>query len=128
MNVFWQTPEPLTVSQLSCLLEGQDWSKNYIHKVLRWLSGKNFIKVVGIAQEGPYQAQQYTPCLTKDEYLAYMLEEQGVNNSLFARIAVTLFKKDRKQCTPEQDEKLIAELEKMVDEYESQIEEKSKEK
>ena len=57
-----------------------------------------------------------------------MLEEQGVNNSLFARIAVTLFKKDKKQRTPEQDEKLIAELEKMVDEYEAQIEEKSKEK
>ena len=57
-----------------------------------------------------------------------MLEEQGVNNSLFAHIAVTLFKKDRKQRTPEQDEKLIAELEKMVDEYEAQIEEKSKEK
>ena len=78
MNVFWQTPEPLTVSQLSRLLEGQDWSKNYIHKVLRWLSGKEFIKVVGIAQEGRYQAQQYVPTLTKDEYLAYMLEEQGV--------------------------------------------------
>ena len=126
MNVFWQTPEPLTVSQLSRLLVGQDWSKNYIHKVLRWLSDKEFIKVVGIAQEGRYQAQQYVPTLTKDEYLAYMLEEQGVNNSLFARIAVTLFKKDKKQRTPEQDEKLIAELEKMVDEYEAQIEEKSK--
>ena len=121
MNVFWQTPEPLTVSQLSR-------SKNYIHKVLRWLSAKELIKVVGIAQEGRYQAQQYVPTLTKDEYLAYMLEEQGVNNSLFARIAVTLFKKDKKQRTPEQDEKLIAELEKMVDEYEAQIEEKSKEK
>lgn len=120
--------EPLTVSQLSRLLVGQDWSKNYIHKVLRWLSDKEFIKVVGIAQEGRYQAQQYVPTLTKDEYLAYMLEEQGVNNSLFARIAVTLFKKDKKQRTPEQDEKLIAELEKMVDEYEAQIEEKSKEK
>ena len=71
---------------------------------------------------------RYVPTLTKDEYLAYMLEEQGVNNSLFAHIAVTLFKKDRKQRTPEQDEKLIAELEKMVDEYEAQIEEKSKEK
>ena len=128
MNVFWQTPEPLTVSQLSRLLTGQDWSKNYIHKVLRWLSDKEFIKVVGIAQEGRYQAQQYVPTLTKDAYLAYMLEEQGVNNSLFARIAVTLFKKDKKQRTPEQDEKLIAELEKMVDEYEAQIEEKSKEK
>ena len=92
------------------------------------MSDKEFIKVVGIAQEGRYQAQQYVPTRTKDENLAYMLEEQGVNNSLFARIAVTLFKKDKKQRTPEQDEKLIAELEKMVDEYEAQIEEKSKEK
>lgn len=55
-------------------------------------------------------------------------KKRGVNNALFARIAVALFKKDRKQRTPEQDEKLIAELEKMVDEYEAQIEEKSKEK
>ena len=71
---------------------------------------------------------QFVSCLTEDEFLANMLEEQGVNNALFARIAVALFKKDRKQRTPEQDEKLIAELEKMVDEYEAQIEEKSKEK
>ena len=118
--MFWQTPEPLTVSQLSRLLTGQDWSKNYIHKVLRWLSDKEFIKVVGIAQEGRYQAQQYVPTLTKDEYLAYMLEEQGVNNSLFARIAVMLINKI--------DTSNQAELEKMVDEYEAQIEEKSKEK
>ena len=52
--------------------------------------------------------------------LQNMLEEQGVNNALFARIAVALFKKDGKQRTPEQGRKLIAELEKMVDEYESQ--------
>ena len=138
MNVFWQTPEPLTVSQLSRLLEGQDWSKNYIHKVLRWLSGKNFIKVVGIAQEGNGTdderdlalgiAQDFDLFRGIFGQVAHHMEEQGVNNSLFARIAVTLFKKDKKQGTPEQDEKLIAELEKMVDEYEAQIEEKSKEK
>ncbi len=52
-----------------------------------------------------------------EEILLNMLAEQGVNNALFARIAVALFKKNSKQSTPEQDAKLIAELEKMVEEY-----------
>ena len=134
MNVFWQTPEPLTVSQLSRLLVGQDWSKNYIHKVLRWLSDKGFIYALTQQDELPdqmlfYNGGAFLTCEGSQSLEDLkMLEEQGVNNSLFARIAVTLFKKDKKQRTPEQDEKLIAELEKMVDEYEAQIEEKSKEK
>ena len=77
-------------------------------------------KVVGVAQEGRYQAKQYLACLSKDEFLANLLKEQGVNNALFARIAVALFKKDPQKCTPQQDQKLIAELEKMVDAYEAQ--------
>ena len=95
---------------------------------MKQLVKKGMIKADGIQQDRFYRSQQFVSCLTKDEFLANMLEEQGVNNALFARIAVALFKKDRKQRTPEQDEKLIAELEKMVDEYEAQIEEKSKEK
>ena len=101
---------------------------NYIDKLLGQLVKKGMVKADGIQQDRFYRSQQFVPCLAKDEFLANILEEQGVNNALFARIAVALFKKDGKQRTPEQDEKLIAELEKMVDEYESQIEEKSKEK
>lgn len=125
MNVFWQTSEPLTISQLSGLLSEHAWSKNYIHKVLRWLCEKDLIKVVGVAQEGRYQAKQYISCLTKDEFLANMLKELGVNNTLFARIAVALFKKEPQKSTPQQDERLIAELEKMVDEYEARIKDTS---
>ena len=64
------------------------------------------------------------PCYTKDEFLANMLEEQGVNQALFARIAVALFKKSSKQTEPGQEEKLIAELEKMVDQYEAEQQKK----
>ena len=41
------------------------------------------------------------------------------NQALFARIAVALFKKPAKSNESEQEEKLIAELEKMVDQYEA---------
>ena len=40
-----------------------------------------------------------------------------MNQALFARIAVALFKKPAKSNESEQEEKLIAELEKMVDQY-----------
>ena len=51
-------------------------------------------------------------------------EEQGVNQALFARIAVALFKKPAKSNESEQEEKLIAELEKMVDQYEAALQNK----
>lgn len=128
MNTLWKENAPLTVAQLSEKITEADWKPNYVDKLVKQLVKKGMVKADGIQQDRFYRSQQFVPCLAKDEFLANMLEEQGVNNALFARIAVALFKKDRKQRTPEQDEKLIAELEKMVDEYEAQIEEKSKEK
>ena len=128
MDTLWRENRPLTTLQLAEKVTEARWNTNYIDKLLGQLVKKGMVKADGIQQDRFYRSQQFVPCLTKDEFLANMLEEQGVNNALFARIAVALFKKDRKQRTPEQDEKLIAELEKMVDEYEAQIEEKSKEK
>ena len=127
MNTLWKENAPLTVAQLSEKITEADWKPNYVDKLVKQLVKKGMVKADGIQQDRFYRSQQFVPCLAKDEFLANILEEQGVNNALFARIAVALFKKDGKQRTPEQDEKLIAELEKMVDEYESQIEEKSKE-
>lgn len=128
MNIMWNERVPLTVAQLAEKATATEWKPNYVDKLVKQLVKKRIVKADGIQQDRFYRSQQFVPCYTKNEFLASMLEEQGVNNALFARIAVALFKKDRKQHTPEQDEKLIAELEKMVDEYEAQIEEKSKEK
>ena len=128
MDTLWRENRPLTTLQLAEKVTEARWNTNYIDKLLGQLVKKGMVKADGIQQDRFYRSQQFVPCLAKDEFLANILEEQGVNNALFARIAVALFKKDGKQRTPEQDEKLIAELEKMVDEYESQIEEKSKEK
>ena len=53
-----------------------------------------------------------------------MLEEKGENPAQYARIAVALFKKPAKSNESEQGEKLIAELEKMVDQYEAALQNK----
>lgn len=103
---------------------GSRWNTNYIDKLLGQLVKKGMVQVSGLLQNGRYQSRQFVPCYTKDEFLANMLEEQGVNQALFARIAVALFKKPAKSNESEQEEKLIAELEKMVDQYEAALQNK----
>jgi len=122
LNVLWRENTPLTVAQLSEKITEAHWNGNYIDKLLKQLAKKGMVKVGGIVRNGQYQSRQFVPCYTKDEFLANMLEEQGVDNASLARIAVALFKKSPSKNTTEQNKELIAELEKMVEQYESEIE------
>ena len=130
MDTLWRENRPLTTLQLAEKVTEARWNTNYIDKLLGQLVKKGMVKadgiqqVSGLLQNGRYQSRQFVPCYTKDEFLANMLEEQGVNQALFARIAVALFKKPAKSNESEQEEKLIAELEKMVDQYEAALQNK----
>lgn len=125
MDTLWRENRPLTTLQLAEKVTEARWNTNYIDKLLVSLSKKGMVQVSGLLQNGRYQSRAGSiPCYTKDEFLANMLEEQGVNQALFARIAVALFKKPAKSNESEQEEKLIAELEKMVDQYEAALQNK----
>ena len=124
MDTLWRENRPLTTLQLAEKVTEARWNTNYIDKLLGQLVKKGMVQVSGLLQNGRYQSRQFVPCYTKDEFLANMLEEQGVNQALFARIAVALFKKPAKSSESEQEEKLIAELEKMVDQYEAALQNK----
>ena len=109
MDTLWRENRPLTTLQLTEKVTEASWNTNYIDKLLGQLVKKGMVQVSGLLQNGRYQSRQFVPCYTKDEFLANMLEEQGVNQALFARIAVARFKKPAKSNESEQEEKLIAE-------------------
>ena len=92
MDTLWREDRPLTTLQLAEKVTEARWNTNYIDKLLGQLVKKGMVQVSGLLQNGRYQSRQFVPCYTKDEFLANMLEEQGVNQALFARIAVALFK------------------------------------
>ena len=81
MNTLWKENAPLTVAQLSEKITEADWKPNYVDKLVKQLVKKGMIKADGIQQDRFYRSQQFVSCLTKDEFLANMLEEQGVNNA-----------------------------------------------
>lgn len=121
LNTLWKENAPLTVAQLAEKVTEAKWNPNYVDKLLKQLASKGIVTVGGVLRKGQYQSRQFVPCYTKDEFLACMLEEQCVDDAQFARVAVALFKKSTKKSAAERDEKLIAELEKMVEQYEAEI-------
>lgn len=125
LNALWKENAPLTVAQLSEKITEARWNGNYVDKLLKQLAQKGMVKVGGIVRKGQYQSRQFVPCYTKDEFLANILEENGVDNVSLARVALALFKKSSKENVAEQNKELIAELEKMVDQYEAGLEEKN---
>ena len=129
LNIFWQENIPLTsvdifnISQKS--MEASSWSINYIHKMLTALLGKEMLEICGFVKEGKKYVRQFLPCLSKEEYIADMLDQQGINTASFAKIAMVLVKKQDEKGADEKRDQLIVELEKMINEFEESKDKKN---
>ena len=82
------------------------------------LQEKGMLAICGVAREGKKYVRQFSPCLTKEEYIADVLDQQGINTSSLAQIAVALVKKQEAKGGDEKHDQLIAELEQMIDDFE----------
>lgn len=120
MNIFWRESVPLTSAQLVKLSTDQNWSSNYIHKLLGLLQEKGFLSMCGVTQEGKHYSRQFTPCFDKEQYISKILEDQGVGTASLAKIAVALVKKQAGDKPDDKNVELIAELEKMVEQFETE--------
>lgn len=122
LHIFWQQGDPLTSTDIWDITREapnlSSWSKNYILKMLVSLQEKGLIDICGFVKEGKKYVRQFSPCLTKEEYIADMLDQQGLNTVSFAKIAVALVKKQGEKSGNEKHGQLIAELEQMIDDFE----------
>lgn len=122
LHIFWKSETPLSaldvfeISQKSD--ESSSWSINYIHKMLTALLDKEVLEICGFVREGRKYVRKFSPCLTKDEFIADMLEQQGVDSTSFAKIAMAFVKRQDKKKSDEGGDDLIAELEQMISKFE----------
>ncbi|MFR2288490.1 MAG: BlaI/MecI/CopY family transcriptional regulator [Butyricicoccus sp.] len=122
MDTLWRENRPLTTLQLAEKVTEARWNTNYIDKLLGQLVKKGMVQVSGLLQNGRYESRRSSPChqgRISGEHARARREPGPV-----CPIAVALFKKPAKSNESEQEEKLIAELEKMVDQYEAALQNK----
>lgn len=122
LHIFWQHEEPLTSTEIFDITQKSSdlssWSKNYILKMLISLQEKGMLAICGVVREGKKYVRQFSPCLSKEEYLADVLDQQGVNTASLVKIAMALVKKQDERGEDEKHNQLIAELEQMIDDFE----------
>ena len=76
------------------------------------------MKSAVLSGRGKKYVRKFKPRLTKEEYIADVLDQQGINTSSLAKIAVALVKKQEAKGGDENHDQLIAELEQMIDDFE----------
>lgn len=116
MNLFWKVNRPLTSLDILEISPNDKWSLNYVNKLLGLLQKKGFLAISGVIQDGNHYIRQFETLLSKETYISDMLQDKGVGSASFAKIAVALVKKESKD--DEDHQKLIEELEKMIQQFE----------
>ena len=110
MELFWSRKEALTSVEILKMDFSHSWSDSYLHIMLRSLMKKKMIEVCGTVQYGTQYARQFVPSMTKEEYVAKIITEKGVDKSSLAKVAVAMVKETDVETRAD----LIEELEKII--------------
>lgn len=96
MDVFWQSGEPLSRSDLLEKSEGKSWKDSSVHILLNGLLQKNAIRQAGMVKRGKTYGRTFLPTLTREEYFAttifshrYKPEIVGLMEALLRREEIT---------------------------------------
>lgn len=115
MNLLWQEGRPLTSIELAELAGDGRWSSSYIQKMLAGLQKNGYVEVCGVQRDKNHYLRQFRACMTKEEYVAEMVEREGLDAAAIARVAVALVRK--KRAPGQRHPELLDQLEKMLEDY-----------
>lgn len=70
MDVFWESGEPLSRSDILALSQQKSWKDSSIHILLNGLLQKNAIQQAGMVKRGKTFGRTFLPTLSREEYFA----------------------------------------------------------
>ena len=116
MDIFWSTGRQLTSLDLHATMQDA-MSIAHLHRTLQSLKQKGYIAVCGLEEPVTHPTRKFETRIGKTEYVARLVESQGLCDSALAQIGLSFLRKPKKGQSEEDRQKLIAELEAMLEEY-----------
>ena len=111
MEVFWQRMEPLTSVDIAESVT--EWKSAYLNNLLSNLQKKGMIEVVGMVQMGKHYVRKFQPVITKEQYVAGMLNTMNLGKRSMFKIALAM----AKDITKKEQEEIVTELEDILAEF-----------
>ena len=114
MELIWKSTEAITSTDMLEMLDSEKWNKLTVFRTINSLLKKEFIIVNGFEQYNTQYARKFTYAMSKEEYLAKRMKEDGMGLKSLSKVALAFMgnslptdKKERK--------KLIDDLQRIID-------------
>ncbi|SFK43802.1 Penicillinase repressor [Lachnospiraceae bacterium KH1T2] len=114
MECLWKHDEALSTAELERLFEGEKKTgKATIFKAVQSLMNKGYISVGGLERNVNSYARKFFPAITRQQYAAYALEENGINISSIGKVIEAMIESCEKPSSSEK-KKVVSELEDII--------------
>ncbi len=114
MECLWSHEDALSTTELERLFEGEKKTgKATIFKAVQSLMSKGYISVGGLERNVNSYARKFFPAITRQQYAAYVLEENGIEVASIGKVIEAMLTK----CENIEDvdkKKIIEELEAVI--------------
>jgi predicted transcriptional regulator len=114
LDMLWKADKAMTSMDMLNYLDEDNWNKLSVFRTVNGLLSKELIKVDGLEQNKTQYARTYLPAVTKEEYAAMTLENDGFGLSSIDRLAQALYK--RGKHSKKEKEELVNRLQSIIDE------------
>lgn len=118
MHFLWAAGEPVTVGEIVDIDRAHHWRETYVRVLLRSLERKGAVKCCEELKHGERYARQFCPCMTKEEYYAQLMANDGSNSEALLEVAAAAFSKDKNDNPDE----VIRKLEQILQDFKAKNE------
>ena len=118
MDLLWKNTEAMTSTDMPEKLDPEKWNKLTVFRTINSLIKKEFIIVNGFEQYNTQYARKFTYAMSKEEYLAKRMKEDGMGIKSLSSIALAFMGNELPKDKKERKE-LIDDLQNIIDELKS---------
>lgn len=111
MELLWANPEGLTSVDIFDQLTEELVNQTYAHRTINSLLDKELIIANGTVRYNKQYARRFITTMTREEFGAGLLLENGIGSSSISELAMSLVNQD---STPLNKEELIKELKVII--------------
>lgn len=110
MDVFWESAQPLSRSDLLERSEHKSWKDSSVHILLNGLLQKEMIHEVGFVKRSKTYGRTFLPTMTREEYFAAVIFSYRHKPDIVALMVALLSRQDITDSQRADIKKLLADM------------------
>lgn len=121
MNLLWEQNKALTIPEIEQCFSEENLSRASVFKAVQSLMEQEYVCVAGLERTNKTYARRFKAAITREEYAAILLERKGIKTSSLGNVILAMLGNDRnEELDKEKDERLISDLENIIQKLRSQ--------